>query len=193
MSKCLVKCAVLGGIVVFLWGILSWMVFPMHKMCMNRFADEKDVASTLQNNTAMSGVYVLPNMYKDEKTSMTAEQKTASMQKAKDSLRMGPVVFAIVNKNGMDPSSPAPYIWSLIVHIIAAGVVTHLLMQAKAMSFMKQAGFVAWAGLFAAFACVFPKWVWMGLPLGFTIMQTINLVIGWFLAGLAIAKCCSKK
>lgn len=198
MNKTLVKCAILGGIVVFVWGMVSWMVLPWHMMSMKRFDDESAVARTLQNNTSESGVYVLPNFYKGDKMSSGAHGSKGSgyeapstmdrMKSGKEAMRQGPFVFAMVRKEGMNPDSAAPFIAGLIVQIIAAGFITWLLMMTKAMSYMRQVTFVATIGLIAGLIAIMPHWVWCGFPFGFAAMGTIDLIIGWFLGGLVIAK-----
>jgi hypothetical protein len=204
MNKALVKSAVLGGIVVFLWGVITWMVLPINQMSMCKFDDEQAVAQAIQSNTQKSGAYVLPNLFKMEKSMnregrmrtskedrsmLTSEEKAALKDKAMQRMRAGPVVFAVVNKEGMNTSSVSCFIMGLVVQIIAAGFVTYLLMMTKAMSYMRQVWFVTMAGAFAAFAVIFPNWVWIGYAgTGHAVMSVINLLIAWFLAGLVIAK-----
>ena len=67
MQKTLLKSAVIGGLIVFIWGLFSWMVFPWHQSCLNKFSNESEVADVLRDNAPKPGMYVLPNTfcYKD--------------------------------------------------------------------------------------------------------------------------------
>jgi hypothetical protein len=215
------KCAFIGGIVVFLWGVVSWMILPWHQMTMHKFSDEKSVAITIQDNAYTSGVYVLPNLFKHHKEMRTGmhhhkdawkQEQDASqvmrkghmdgesskdhmhmeMMKQKEMMRQGPFVYAFVKKEGMEPNSAAPFIAGVIIQIIAAYIITCLLMMSKAMSYMKQVGFVTIIGLFAGIVALLPDWVWMGMSLDFLIVNMLDLVIGWFLGGLVIAKVLKK-
>jgi len=191
MKKTMVKCAVLGGLVVFLWGVVSWMVLPWHQMAMKKFDNESKVADVIQDNTKMSGVYVLPNCFSQEK-GMSKEDMEKSKMKMKEMMQKGPMVFAIVKKEGMSGSMASKFIVGLIVNIVAAFFVTWLLMMTKAMAYMKQVYFVAAVAFTASLMIYLPDWVWMGMPFGCVVMHTIDLVIAWFLAGLVIAKLAKK-
>lgn len=50
----------LCGIVMFVWGIASWMVLPWHENAANRFADESEVAEVIRKNAPEAGIYWLP-------------------------------------------------------------------------------------------------------------------------------------
>lgn len=190
MKKTLVKCAVAGGIVVFVWGIVSWMVLPWHKMSMMKFQDEKRVADVIQDNTSKSGVYALPNCFADR--SMSKEDMEKAKMKSREMMMKGPVVHAIVMKEGWGDNMTGRFVMSLIVNIITALFVTWLLMMTKALSYMKQVCFIVMVALTAGFMIHLPHWVWMGLPFGCAVMHIIDLLIGWFFAGLVIAKLAKK-
>lgn len=187
----MVKCAVLGGLVVFLWGVVSWMILPWHQMTMKKFDNESRVADVIQDNTSMSGVYMLPNCFAQDK-GMSKEDMEKSKTKIKEMMERGPVVYAIIKKEGMSPNMAGNFITALIVNIVAAFFVTWLLMMTKAMAYMKQVYFVAVVALTAGLMIYLPDWVWMGMPLGCVVVHLLDLIIAWFLAGLVIAKMAKK-
>lgn len=190
MHKPLMRCAFLGGIVVFLWGTISWMILPWHHMTMDKFNDEKRVAQVIQDNTPMSGVYVLPCFKHDSMMNQTEARE--NMMMGKEMMKKGPIVFAVVQKDGMRMGGAAAFILTLIIQIIAAGLITWLLMMTKAMSYMRQVLFITMIGLIAGVIVHLPDMVWSGAPFSFTLVCMLDLVIGWFLGGLVIARVCKK-
>ena len=64
MWKSLLRCGIVGGVIVFLWMMVSWMVLPMHKATMNKFVDESEVLSTITRYAPKDGIYVIPSMEK---------------------------------------------------------------------------------------------------------------------------------
>lgn len=168
MAKSLLKGALLGGLVVFLWSAISWMLLPWHGKTMNGFKDEAKVAEVILANTDKSGVYFMP---------------------AKDESQMakGPIVFGAVRREGMTGMT-VPMIISFGIDILGAGLITWLLLQTSGRSLMGKVGFVVIFALAAGIVCLLPEWNWWGYSLGYTAVAVIDLIVGWFLAGLVIAR-----
>ena len=191
MNHALARCAIIGGIVVFLWGTISWMVLPWHEMTMHKFKNEKRVAEVIQENTDRSGVYVLPNIRCHEK-GMSQKDKKEGMMRGKEMMQTGPVLFATVQKNGMKMDGALPFVLSLLIQIVAAFLITWLLLMTKVMPYMRQVGFVTTIALIAGILIYVPDLIWGGTSLCFTIVSMLDLIIGWFLGGLVIAKLARK-
>jgi hypothetical protein len=52
----LTKCAIAGGIIVFLWGTISWML-PWNQHYLHEFKNEKAVVKVIRANATGSGIY----------------------------------------------------------------------------------------------------------------------------------------
>ena len=174
------KCGRVGGLVLFVWGMLAWTVLPWHKMHMMKFNEESRVAKVIQDNAPMSGIYVIPNM-------MNLAKGSSEMKDAEEMMRSGPFVFAAVSLEGRSPGMAAPLIKGLILKIVAAFLVTWLLLHTK-LSYNKRVGFVTMVGVVIAIMATMPYWIWFGFPAGFTVACIFEMVFGWFFAGLVIAK-----
>ena len=76
------------------------------------------------------------------------------------------------------------------IQILGAGLVTGLLLLVKKpkTSFTEKLGFVILFALAAGVICHLPFWNWWGFNVRFTLLSLADLLIGWFLAGLVIAK-----
>lgn len=180
MMQKLVKCALIGGLVLFLWGMLSWAILPWHKMYMHKFKDEGRVARVISDNAPESGIYMLPNM-------MHLDKDSEEMMDARDNMRQGPFMFASISLEGRNPDKMVSIVKCLILKIVAVFLVTWLLLQTK-MRYNRRVGFVAMVGIVIALTAALPYWIWSGFSAGFTLTYLFEMIFGWFLTGLVIAK-----
>lgn len=174
MKSC-IKGGILGGIVLFLWGVVSWMVLPWHMNTMNNFNDEGSVAAVIVANAPKSGVYVSP-------TKPSAAQGQAQAQPPA-------LIFATVTLEGGPASMVMPMILSLLTQIVAALLVGWMLCKTNGLSYARRVGFVVVFAVAAAVVTHVPYWNWFGFGTDFTLVGVADLIIGWFLAGLVMAKC----
>lgn len=187
MSRSHLKASVLGGLIVFVWGLFSWMVFPWHQSTLKQFSNESEVAGAIQGSVMESGMYVLPNTFHyDDQTSQH------HMKRSKEMMENGPFVFAAVSQYGMGKMSLRPFIVSLIIQIAGAFIVVWMLMQTKGLHFKQQVAFVTLFGLGVGVLGELPNWNWWGFSSSYVLACIVDLVIGWFLAGMAISKVIKK-
>ena len=187
MLKKHLKCALIGGFIIFVWGLFSWMVFPWHQRCLKKFTNETEVAKVITNNAPKSGVYILPNTFSYDEGTSHQEMATGV-----EMIERGPFVFASIQTHGIGKASLKPFIIALIIQIMGAFFVTWMLLKAKNLAFKKQVGFVTGFGLSVGVLGQFPEWNWWGFPYEYVLINVLDLTIGWFLAGLAIAKILKK-
>jgi hypothetical protein len=185
MKKKCFQGAIVGGVIVFLWCLFSWMVLPWHSAVFNRFTDEESVSNMIRDNAPVSGVYLLPNTYK-----YNASTSTEEMGKGLMMMQKGPTMFASIQLSGMGQKTTRPFIVSLIIQIIGAGIVTWMLLQARGLNYKQRLWFVTLYGIAIGVLGILPAWNWWCLSSSYVLSIFFDLVIGWFLAGLAIAKIC---
>lgn len=183
MYKTLVKGAVIGGLTVFIWGLFSWMVFPWHQRCLNKFTNESRVAEVIQNNAPVSGMYVLPNTF-----SYSPSTSQHEMSHGMQMMENGPFMFASIRLGGMGKMSLKPFIISFIIQFIGAWIISWMLFQTKGLPFRKQVRFVTFFGLAIGILSQLPDWNWWGFSCGYVFINIVDYLIGWFLAGLGIVK-----
>ncbi len=182
--KKLVLATVLGGLVAFLWGAISWMVLPWHHKILQAFTNEDAVAAVIRSNTPQAGVYLLPNVQEG-----ASEQERASREKAAmDRMRQGPVVLAAVQVAGRDPSSPTLYLGGLLINLVGAFFVSWLVLSLSGSSYGARVKTVMLAALIAGALGHLPNWHWWGFSTGYTLMAILDLFIAWSLAGLVISR-----
>jgi hypothetical protein len=187
MTKNHLKAAVIGGLIVFLWGVISWMVLPWHEKCFKKFADESDVAEAISDNAKEAGVYVLPNTF-----AYRSDTSQKEMHKGMQMMEKGPFMFAVVHPKGMGKMSAKPFILSYIIAFLGAYIAISLFMHAKGLNFNQKVGFFALFGLGVAVLAELPLWNWWGVPFGYALVHMLDHVIAWSLAGLVIVKVLKK-
>ena len=179
----LVIAAIVGGIVMFVWGAVAHMALPIGEMGM-RVATEQDAAiAALQASASPGeGVYLLPGI-EPEKMS-DANAMTAFQEKYKAS----PYAF-IVYQPGGNPAitNMVPNLIKQSVSDVAAAFVAAWVLALGAFGFGKRVLAAGALGLFSWLTISVPFWNWYLFPVGFTVGNLLEQVLGWLLAGVAIA------
>lgn len=197
MWKPLLKSAIFGGIVVFVWCMISWMILPWHDMTTNSFTNQNELAKAILQNAPVNGVYVMPSMKppleNPVKSSDQSQDNTAGQSDGSTGWN-GPFVFANVVREGMAPNKMLrPMILALVTQFIGAFIIAWLLLQAKAMRYWHRVRFVTLTGFLVGFLSFMPLWTWWGFTGGYVIVGILDMIIAWFLAGLVIARVSKSK
>jgi hypothetical protein len=174
-SRCcgkIIKGAILGGLVMFAWFSLSWMVLPWHHHGIMPFKDEAAVAATLEANAPESGIYVVPHTDMNK-----AEQATAR-----------PFAFVSVFAPGVDMKAamPATMLKGLALYVVLAGLLSCLL--AKSGGPCCPVGLSFKTGLLAGLAAFLPLWIWWHFPCTFVAIGILDYLVAFTLAGFVVSK-----
>lgn len=175
MFKKLIWGGLLGGIILFAWGAISWMVLPWHMKTLHGFTDEASVVQVIKTNATQSGIYFLP------------------LKESEHAQSTGPLVFASINQEGM-PSMTPSLIRGFLSSVIAALLVTWMLLQTTGR--LNYFGRVIFVIVFACAGSIlthFTYWNWFYFASDFTLVEIADALIAWLLAGLVLAKIASPK
>jgi len=167
----LMKGALAGGLILFAYQAISWMALPWHASTLNGFPNEAAVRQSISGVTAR-GIYILP-----DPKSMEGSQTPPP----------GPMVFASVSPAGMASMGPAMGM-QFVSLVLCALFATWMLVQTRGLPFGTKVCFVATIGVIVGLAGHMPSMLWWSFPPGYTAVEIADAVIGWTLAGLAIAK-----
>lgn len=167
----IIKSSLLGGLIVFLWGMISWMVLPLHRANIQSFSIEPAVQQILDANAPQSGVYVLPSEHKK--------------------MTQGPFAFVVYSKEGKAPM-PLAMVRSFLIETAAAALIVFLILQTNIRPYWRRVSFVVYVALAGGIMCHLCNWNWMAFPTSYVALQFLDLMVGWFLAGLLIAKLSNK-
>jgi hypothetical protein len=171
-----------GGLILFVWSFLAWVVLPLHQSSIKTIPNEDAVMSMLQQSLTTKSVYIFPanpGMKADPAVMAAWEQK----------MKQGPTGMLMYNPAGEDPMMPNQMIFGFILDVFAAMLAAWFLSRSTAVASSYFAR-VAYCGMLGIFVSVFThlmNWNWMGTPADFTTGLIVDSIISWILAGLAIA------
>jgi hypothetical protein len=186
MKKSLLLGGILGGLVVFVWGVISYLILPWHTAVLNKFTDEAAVTQALGAHAATSGMYILPNPHKHDPALTNAQRQTAEEDGMKR-MMSGPFMFASVSLPGARDMGQAMGL-NVLGNILSAVLVTWLLLQGSIRSYWSRVGFVVVVAFTTCTIAYVPYWIWWTFSTSFTLVEFADHVIGWFLVGLVLAK-----
>lgn len=170
--SCIYRTAMLTGLAVFAWGMISWMLLPWHSMTVKSFKNEQAVQlSLLQNiDSKESAIYSLPAMNSEKNKEQT-----------------GPYAFIALNPMGLK-FSPMMMLKGFATEILIAFLITWLLMQTTGLSYWSKVKFVSLIGLATAIVAVVPNMNWWGFGLDYSLVMLVDQIVSWFIGGLVLAK-----
>lgn len=182
MKKRFIFASLLGGFIAFVWSFVSWMVIPWHMNNLHRFENPVQVSEAIKQNAPTDGVYVLHPMETCPQDSMGQMNEAMCDPQA-------PFVFACVKRVPLFTGQMSHLIYALIIEFIAGFFICWLLVNSKShRGYWDRVTFVTIIALVAGILVYLPGWNWWGFPVSYTAIGMLDLVIAWFLAGLAISK-----
>jgi hypothetical protein len=176
----LIIAAILGGLVMFMWGAFSHMVIGLGNSAFKQVPNEAVVTAALKANMAEPGFYFIPGM------DMTREPTEEEMAAFTARHQEGPTASIIYHPTGSEVMSPRQLGVELASNIAAAFVVGLILMFA-AVGFGRGVIIATLIGLTAWLSIDVSYWNWYLFPANFVIPELIDQVAGWFLSGLVLA------
>lgn len=170
-----------GGLVVFLWSNVSWLLLGWHAAGMRTFTNERAVGEILAANAPQPGLYLLPSNPADAGAEITLRQQI-------DRKRAGPFFFGSVRAGRHHWTLPGTMAKSFVTQLAAAFLLTCVLGAARFESYGGRVTVCAVAGLFAGLVGHVPNATWWEFPVSSTIVQIADLTLSWLLAGLVMAR-----
>ena len=168
MNKNLIKGTIVGGVFLFVWYGGASMI-PGRQSPIKTFNNEQEVIKVIQrNSTALPGMYFLNRA--DEYTVGEGVWGWISIHASED--------YDLTNA----------LLGSLILQIIVGFCLTWILLQLSHFSFGKRLRTIMILAVLATVVSAISFWNWSLLPASFAIMQSAELLVGWFLTGLILAK-----
>jgi hypothetical protein len=171
--------AIFGGIVMFLWGALAHTALGMGEPSMQAPANEAVVLNSLHEGFGShAGVYILPSLdLKDPSAKAAYVAKSGTSPYAW-------VVYVPQGVDLTDMSRQLPRQWASDT---LAALVLAAVMAMAPFSFRRRLGIAAMAAIFAWLSAVIPDSTWYLFPYSFTLSTLLEQLIGWLLAGAAMA------
>jgi hypothetical protein len=174
--------AVLGGLAMFVWGAVSHMLTPLGEAGMRSMppAGEPAVTGALSANVPDDGMYMFPGM--DERARNTDEGREEWMRR----YAAGPAGLLIYHPHGGKTMNSQLLGTELLTNILAVAVAawtaTHARTFGRRLLLVTAFGLAAWLSIEASY------WNWYGFPTNYALAQLIDQVVGFFFAGLVVAR-----
>lgn len=174
--------ALIGGIVMFIWGAVAHMALGLGDIGMHQPVAEDTVLASLRPGLGeQAGVFLLPSIdpaKMGDKTVMAAYSAKA---------KASPYAFMVYMPQGddlSDMSGRLPREWASDT---LSALMLAFVMGLAAFSFMTRLSIALAASVFAWLSTMVPYWNWYMFPTNFTVAALVEQVIGWLLAGAVMA------
>lgn len=164
------KGAVAGGVIVFAWSALSWMVLPFHNRTIRPIPDAAAVIEGLGPRPA-SGVYILHNDPQGQKAPTD------------------PFLFVSLDTRGWG-SMGASMLLGLLLQGTGAFFWTWILGKIPGLTMKDSALYGCFFGLCIGLLGAMPNTVWWKFPAGFSLLYLVDAVIAWTAASVVIGRWC---
>lgn len=161
--------SLVAGLVLFVWGFVSWVALPWHMMVANKFTDEATVSQVLKDNSPQAGVYYLPFSEKDHGPHQVG-------------------AFVNVLPQGTEMNMGKQMSIGFITQVLSAFLVLSLISITSGLNYWGKVGFFSLAGLTIGFVSHAPYWNWFGFSTPYVAVTIADFLVGWTLAGLTVAK-----
>jgi hypothetical protein len=172
---------VLGGIVFFVWGAVAHMALPIGELGMRQPTAEDPVIAVLKDHLQGPGVYVVPGL--SGKQMEDAAAVAAYSAKA----RANPYAFIVFQPQGRDGMAMGGNLATQFATDVLSAIVLAWVLSLAAIPFRRRVLAAAALGAFSWLTISAPYWNWYRFPTDFSVGSLVEQVVGWLLAGLAIA------
>ena len=179
---CVLVAALIGGIVMCIWGAVAHMALGLGSVGIRQPAGEDVVLSSLhQGLGTQSGVYILPSF---DPAKMSDQ---AAVNAYSDKAKSSPYAWIVYMPQGEDMMRMGPQLGRQWASDTLSALALAFVMGLAAFGFATRLGIAVAAALFAWLSSMVPYWNWYRFPLDFTLAALTAQVVGWLLAGAAMA------
>lgn len=187
MLKRILLGALVGGVVVFIAGLLLHTVSGLAEVGVKAVPQEDAALSAMRAAIHDSGFYVFPapNMTPGRSKAQKDADNAAYMSK----FQQGPTGILVYSLGGAPISIGKLLSGEFLIDLVSAFFLSCILAMGAGgvRSYWKRVCAVTLAALFAALFLGLEYWNWYNFPLNYTCAYIVVVVIEWFIAGLAMA------
>jgi len=187
MLKRVILGALVGGVVVFIAGLLLHTVSGLAEVGVKPVPQEDTVLSAMRAAIHDPGFYVFPapNMVPGRSKAQKDADNAAYMTK----YQQGPTGILVYSPGGTPMSIGKLLGGEFVIDLVSAFFLSCILAMGAGgvRSYWKRVFAVTLAALFAALFLGLEYWNWYNFPANYTCAYIILVVIEWFIASLAMA------
>jgi hypothetical protein len=145
--------------------------------------DEASVLAALKSSVPEAGLYIFPNPGMDMSRKPTPEEQAAWEAR----MQSGPTGLLVYNPTAGEGLSPRQLVSEFLTNVLAAAVAAFVASLIAA-AYGRRVLVITLIALFGWLSLSVSYWIWYPFPGSFILAEGITEVMGWFLAGLAIAR-----
>ena len=176
----IVLAAILGGLLMFVWGAVSHTLLPFGRDALKPIPNEAVVMSNLGGNLVEPGMYFFP--WTDMSGKATPEQQAAWQAK----IASGPSGLMVYRPSGGESMSPRQLLTEFASNVLEALFGAFLLLQLPG-GFGRRVLSMAAIGIAAWLSISVSQWTWYGFSTPFLLGDLADQFGGWLLADIDMA------
>jgi hypothetical protein len=171
-----------GGVILFVWGFLAWVVLPLHSGSIKTFSNEEAVVSTMSAGSPAKGVYMFP--------AQPPKSQVAETEAWIKRMEKGPTGMVVFDPGGMAPMMPLQMVIGFVNGVLSAMLAAWFLSRSTAAnrSYFARVAYCGALGIFISLTAHVVQWNWMNYPFNYISGVVVDTVIAWSLVGLGIGK-----
>ncbi|MEI7038215.1 hypothetical protein [Fulvimonas yonginensis] len=174
--------ALIGGIVMFVWGAVAHMALGLGNPGIHPPAHEDMVLSSLHEGLGTEpGVYILPWLGPD------AMHDEAAVRAYGAKAGASPYAWVVYLPQGEDMTHMGRPLGTQWLSDTLAALVLAVLMCVPGLGFRRRLLLAGAMAVFAWLSTMVPYWNWYRFPASFTVAAGAEQLVGWLLAGMAMA------
>ena len=192
MKKILIA-SLVGGIILFVWHSVSWMLMPTHLDSFQYSPAQDSILNTLKNSGIKTGAYFMPSIDHSNVKAFDSEYQKKCAELMKTSV--GKPAASIFYVDAMPDMSAAAVLYGFLYDFIAvlcACLLLSLAFQSDA-SFLMRWWMVMLFAVFYIMEAPMSGHNWLMEPWHYTKGFIYDAFIGWGLTGLWIASYLKRK
>jgi hypothetical protein len=187
MKSRIVVAGLTGGVAIFLWGFVAHMFLPLGEAGMRSLPEQDKVLPALSASVKEPGLYIFPWPESSPGTPMPMSQR--AQQAAAELFKTSPHGLLLFHQPPAAMMTGGQLLREFLTNctssLIAAAMVSVLIGALR--SYSSRVLFVTMIGVSAVIAVNVPYWNWYEFPTAFTAAESVEHIVGFFAAGLAIA------
>jgi hypothetical protein len=185
----------MGGFLAFVWGMMAWMMIGIHDSSVRQIPNQEIIAQGLMRDGLKTGFYQYPAMQTmpgpDGKKEKFASKDDEKLGVAHHSAlhKQGPIFSIIYQEKGSEVMTGKVMFTGLFLNMVSAFIMCVILYCSLgiAVHFWQRAMLVFLMAYQSASAHLL-YWNWMQFPWDHTVAMVTDVMIGWILIGLLLAK-----
>lgn len=182
----LLLAALLGALAMFLWEFVAHMFTPLGEAGIRYLPQPDVVSASLQSAIGdKAGMYMFPTGGLTSESSK--EEQTKGMERMMEEMKTKPSGLLVYKPAGTDFNFAKCLALQFVTDLVKVLLAAWLLAQTRLISFGSRVFFVTMAGVIGAITTTIPHWNWYGFNGTFTAANMIMDVVGFLIAGLAVA------